>query len=188
MSEANMDKKQVLFIQGAGDGAYEEDEKLAASLQEALGESYVVHYPRMPDDTATDVEWTQQIAKAISAIGSGVVLVAHSVGASAVLKYFAENEVQAQITGFFLLATPFWGGDKGWQYEGFTIPKDFPDKMPKGVPVFLYHNQNDEVVPFAHLALYTAKLPQAVVREGLSGGHQFDNDLTQVAQDIQNLL
>lgn len=30
-------KKQVLFIQGGGEGAYKEDEKLAAALQNVLG-------------------------------------------------------------------------------------------------------------------------------------------------------
>ena len=35
-------KKPVLFIQGAGEGAYEEDRKLADSLQDALGAEYQV--------------------------------------------------------------------------------------------------------------------------------------------------
>ncbi len=42
-------KKQVLFIQGGGAGAYEADGKLAASLQEALGAEYEVRYPQMPN-------------------------------------------------------------------------------------------------------------------------------------------
>jgi hypothetical protein len=43
-------KKQVLFIQGAGAGAFKEDEKLAESLQKSLGSDYRVHYPAMPDE------------------------------------------------------------------------------------------------------------------------------------------
>ncbi|HET8772476.1 MAG TPA: hypothetical protein VFP80_01745 [Thermoanaerobaculia bacterium] len=39
----------------------------------------------------------------------------------------------------------------------------------------------------SHLAIYAEKLPQATVRKPPSGGHQFGNDLTQVAQDIQGL-
>lgn len=180
------DKKQVIFLQGAGDGAYEEDEKLAASLRKALGEGYAVHYPRMPDDSATDVEWTRRIGSAIKASEGDVIVVAHSVGGTALLKYFAENEVPRPIAGIFLVAVPYWAKG-GWDYEGFTIAEDFPDKVPKGVPVFFYHNRDDETVPFAHLALYTARFPQAVVREGASGGHQFNNDLTQVAEDVKSL-
>lgn len=187
MMERRTDKKQVLFIQGGGDGAYEEDQELADSLQKALGEGSEVHYPRMPDEPATDLEWTAQIGNEIDHIGSELILVAHSVGASLLLKYLAENKVKHPVAGIFLIATPFWGGDKGWQYKGFTIPDDFPDRMPKGVPIFLYHNRDDEVVPFAHLALYVEKFPQATIHEGTSGGHQFDNDLSQVARDIQSL-
>jgi predicted alpha/beta hydrolase family esterase len=186
MAEAQ--KKQVLFIRGGGgDEAHQADAKLAASLQAGLGATYHVRYPQMPDDNAPDSEWIQQIGEEIAAINNEVILVAHSVGASILLKYFAENKIKHPIAGIFLIATPFWGGDEGWQYEGFTMPEDFPDHLPKEVPIFLYHNRDDPEVPFAHLALYAAKLPQATVREGASGGHQFDNDLTQVAQDIKSL-
>jgi len=40
-------KKNVLFIHGAGEGAYEEDRLMVASLQDALGAAYEVHYPRI---------------------------------------------------------------------------------------------------------------------------------------------
>lgn len=186
--EADTDKKQVVFIRGAGgEEAHKEDAKLATSLQESLGATYNVRYPHMPDDDAPNSEWIRQIGKEIAAINNEVILVAHSVGASTLLKYFAENKVKHQIAGIFLIATPFWGGDKGWHYEGFTMPEDFPAHLPKEVPIYLYHNRDDSIAPFAHLALYAAKLPQATIREGASGGHQFDDDLTQVAKDIKNL-
>jgi predicted alpha/beta hydrolase family esterase len=187
MAEAHAGKKQVLFIQGGGDGAYEADAKLAASLQAELGATYNVRYPRMPDGDVPDSEWRQRIGREIAAIKGEVILVAHSVGASILLKYFAENPLQHPIAGIFLIATPFWGGDEGWHYEGFTMPEDFPDYVPEDVPIFFYHNRDDPEVPFAHLALYADKLPQAIVREGASGGHQFDNDLTQVALDIKSI-
>ncbi|MBX3062298.1 MAG: serine hydrolase family protein [Anaerolineae bacterium] len=185
---ASSDKQQVLFFQGAGDGAYEEDEKLADSLQKELGSGYEVHYPRMPDNDSND-EWAEQIGEEIGSIESEVVLVAHSVGASTLLKYLADNEgeLKQPIAGIFLMATPFWGGDKGWQYEGFTMTRDFQDKLPKDVPIFLYHNRDDEIVPFDHLALYAEKLQSVTLREGASGGHQFDDDLTTVAADIKKL-
>jgi uncharacterized protein len=187
MAEAHTDQKQVLFIRGAGgEVAHEEDAKLVTSLRDKLGTTYNVRYPQMPDDDAPDSEWIERIRDEIAAIPGAVILVAHSVGTSSLLKYFAENKVTHPITGIFLLAAPFWG-DGGWQYEGFTMPADFPDHLPKDVPIFLYHNRDDSEVSFAHLALYAAKLPQAFIREGGSGGHQFNDDLTQVAVDIKNL-
>jgi hypothetical protein len=43
-------RKGVLFIHGGGEGAYEEDRKLATSLQDALGTAYDVRCPKMPDE------------------------------------------------------------------------------------------------------------------------------------------
>ena len=45
-----MTKTCVLFVQGGGEGAHDEDAALAASLQRALGGEYEVHFPRMPDE------------------------------------------------------------------------------------------------------------------------------------------
>jgi uncharacterized protein len=43
-------------------------------------------------------------------------------------------------------------------------------------------------VPFAHLALYAEKLPQAAVRELDGRGRQLNNDLSEVADDIKRAV
>jgi len=58
---------------------------------------------------------------------------------------------------------------------------------PKGAPIFLYHSRDDEIVPFAHMAIYAKKLPQATIRKFNGRGHQFNNDLSEVAKDITSL-
>jgi len=183
-------KKQILFIQGAGEGAYEDDKKLAASLQHSLGTEYEVHYPAMPDEeNASYEQWKHQIEKELIAMEGSIILIGHSVGASIVIKCMSEMEVKKPIDGIFLIANPFWGGD-GWRYEGYeelALPKGFAARLPKGTSIFLYHSRDDEVVPFAHLALYAEKLPQATVREFNERGHQFNNDLSEVAADITSL-
>ena len=52
-------KKHVLFIHGGGgEGAYEEDGILVASLQNALGATYEVRYPKMPlEESAEYADW-----------------------------------------------------------------------------------------------------------------------------------
>jgi uncharacterized protein len=180
-------KKNILFIQGGGgDEDYAADAKLVASLRESLGEAYAVHYPRLPDEPGPDFGRSKQIRKEISSIKGDVILVAHSLGASMLLKYLTENEVKKKITGIFLISTPLWSGDEDWK-EGLKLQEDFAEKLPKGVPIFLYHSKDDEEVPFDHLSLYAQKLPQATIREIASGGHQLDNDLTLVAKDIKSL-
>jgi predicted alpha/beta hydrolase family esterase len=181
--------KHVLFIQGAGTGAYEEDKKLADSLSKALGTDYEVHYPAMLDEENAPYEqWTQQIETELAAMQGRIVLVGHSVGASVIIKWLSENEIKKPIAGIFLIATPFWGG-KGWLYEGYeelALPQGFADKLPTGA-IFLYHCRDDETVSFDHLALYAQVLPQAVVRELNAGGHQLNNDLSEVARDIKTV-
>jgi uncharacterized protein len=186
MTGAHTDKHQVLFIHGGGEDGYEADAKLAVSLQGRLGAAYNVRYPQMPNEDAPDFGWGQKIRKEIVAIKGQVILVGHSLGASMLLKHLSENTTNNPISGIFLLATPFWSGDEDWQ-KGLILREDFADRLPKGVPIFLYHNRDDEEIEVAHLAIYAKNLPQATIREAASGGHQFGNDLTQLALDIKNL-
>ena len=46
--------KQVLFVQGGGEGAHAEDAALVASLEEKLGRNYRVYYPAMPREADPD--------------------------------------------------------------------------------------------------------------------------------------
>jgi predicted alpha/beta hydrolase family esterase len=178
--------KHILFIHGGGgEGAYEEDGILAASLQKALGSAYEVLYPKMPlEESAGYSDWKAQIAMELSALDDEVILVAHSVGGSILLKYLSEEQVDTPIAGLFLLATPYFGGDANWNYPEMNLTQDFATKLPAIPRIFLYHSRDDEVVPFAHLGLYAAKLPQAMVRVFDGRGHQFGNDLADVGQDI----
>jgi len=180
-------KKDILFIQGGGEGGYEADEKLAASLKQAVGDSYNVYYPQMQvDEAVQDFGWPKQIDKEISKIKSEVILVGHSLGASMSLKFLSENEVKNKISGIFLISTPFWDGDEDW-IRGLKLKEDFSDKLPKSIPVFLYHCRDDKEIPYSHLSIYRQRLPNAVVREIDIGGHQLDNDLSIVADDIKTL-
>lgn len=179
-------KKQILFIQGAGQGAYEEDEKLVASLQDEVDTEYEVRYPRMPNDDGSGYEaWKTQISKELSAMNGEVILVGHSFGASLLLKYLAEEKIRQPIAGVFLIATPYWG-TKDWQKE-YALEENFAVRLPKELPIVFYHSRDDDTVPFAHLALYQEKLPRANFHEFDGRGHQFSNDLSEVARDIKNL-
>jgi uncharacterized protein len=180
--------KHVLFLHGGGgEEDYAADAKLVASLQKALGTDYVIHYPLLSDDeSAPDFGRKKQIAREISLIEGEIILVAHSLGASMLLKYLSESPRQREFIGIFLLATPFWSGDEDWK-QGFILRKDFADKLPKEVPIFLYHCQDDEEVPIDHLEFYVRHLSGRTVRKISEGGHQFDNDLSLVAKDIKSL-
>ena len=178
-------RTSVLFIQGGGEGAHQADDLLAASLRKALGGEYDVRYPRMPGEANPDLQtWTAQIARELEALDGEVILVGHSLGGAALLKYLAEEKVEKAIAGLFLLAAPSWDGEN-WNFDDLRLPRDLAAKLSQIPRIFLYHNRDDEIAPFSHLALHAARLPRAIVRESDSGGHQFGNDLRNVASDIR---
>jgi uncharacterized protein len=179
-------RKLVLFIHGGGEGAYDEDRKLAASLQDALGAAYDVRCPEMPDEDRPVYEaWKERIAKELDALEGEVILVGHSLGGSILLKYLSE-EAEKPIAGLFLVATPYWGvGD--WEVGEYALRENFASQIPKEMTVFLYHSRDDEVIPFAHAALYAQKLPRATVWEFDGRRHQFNEDMSEVARDIGRL-
>lgn len=182
-------KQRILFVQGGGEGAYAADRQLVASLRRTLGASYEIRYPRMPDEKDPAYEkWKPFIEKELAKLEGVAIVMGHSLGGSFLLKFLVEEKPRKKIAGIFLIATPYWGGN-GWRYEGYervALPEDFDTRLPRGASVFIYHSRNDEIVPYAHMALYAEKLPQAQIRS-LDRGHQLNNDVSEVTADIKTL-
>ncbi len=179
--------KRVLFVHGGGQGAYEEDKKMAANLRDALGAAYDLRYPKMPNEESPVYEaWKDQIAKELVVLDGEVILVGHSLGASILLKYLSEERAEKPLAGLFLIASPYWGVED-WEVDEYALRADFASKLPEGLPVFFYHSRDDEWVPFTHLAQYAEKLPQATIHEFDDRGHQFNDNLSDVAWDVKML-
>ncbi len=180
--------KKILFIHGGGNGGYEADKKLAASLKNTLGKEYKIDNPEIQfKETEPDYGWSKQISDHISSNNEdNLILVGHSFGASMILKLLSENPIQKKIKGIFLIAPPFWSGNEDWK-QGLKLKENFDDKLPKNIPLFFYHCKDDDEVPFSHFNDYQKKVNRATYREIDNGGHQLNNDLTIVAQDIITL-
>jgi predicted alpha/beta hydrolase family esterase len=178
---------QVLFVQGAGDGAHDVDARLVASLKRALGPGYSVRYPRLPGEHAPDdAAWRQRLSKHIGMMRDGLIVVGHSAGALTLVRLLALDEIDRRLGGIFLIAAPYCGPG-GWDIKDCELPTDLQRRLPNDVPVFLYHGRRDATVPIAHLALYAKALPGAVVRRLPGRDHQLHNDLSDVASDIRSL-
>lgn len=186
LTEPAMSTKQLLFIQGGGEGAHAADAPLAASLQEALGDGYAVRFPRMHGEDEPSLEpWKRQIAAELAKLPPGpVMLVGHSLGGSMLLRYLAEEAPPLPVDALVLLAAPAFDGKK-WAFDELVLPGDLADRLAAIPRLWLYHCRDDEVVPFAHLALHAARLPRAAVCAFAQGGHQFGNDLQAIAADLR---
>ena len=181
-------KKQILFIQGGGEDGYNADLRMVDSLKQGLGSGFEIVYPRLPsDEAAPDFGWIRQIEIEINSCNNGVTVVAHSLGASMLLKYLSENEVAQEIAAVFLIAVPYWHGDEDWK-QGLKLREDFSSGLPEALKFYFYHCKDDEEVPFKHLSYYRENLPFATFIELDTGGHHLNNDLSLVARDIKDYL
>lgn len=179
--------KQVLFVQGGGDGAHDVDAKLVESLRKALGQGYDIRYPEMPNESKPDYSsWKLHLIKEITALGDDLILVAHSIGATILINALAQSKPKRVFTGIFLIAAPFVG-EGGWKSEDFIPVKRLGSHLPIGVPIYLYQGCDDEIVPSGHIDLYASAIPHAHVRRLNARDHQLNNNLREVAEDIRQL-
>lgn len=162
----------LLFVHGAG--GYEEDRPLAAGLGTKLGAR--VDMPHFPDEDTSLEAWAAPMRSHLAGLGPQDLVVGHSFGASILLHVLTEGG--AKPTAAVLLAMPDWSPD-GWDVAEYAFHGSEPDAA-----LTLHHCRDDDVVPFAHLALGSSRLPSALVREYPTGGHQFDGVIGAIAASI----
>ena len=180
--------RQILFVQGGGEDVHEKwDAKLVASLQRELGPSYEVRYPLMPNEADPEFAvWKTALEKELATLEDGAVVVGHSVGGTFLINVLAESAPNVSLGAIVLIAAPFIGKE-GWESEEIEPRPDLGGRLPPGVPVLLYHGDEDDIAPIAHVELYARAIPRARVRRLAGRDHQLDNDLSEVASDIRDL-
>jgi predicted alpha/beta hydrolase family esterase len=180
--------KEVLFVQGGGRGTHDAwDHKLVASLEKELDGSYEVRYPRMPNEGDPEaMAWKEAIAQELGKLRDGAILVGHSIGAAILLDRLADGGLERRLAGVFLIASPYIG-EGGWPSDELRPSQELAAKLPASTPLYLYQGQDDETVPFSHLALLAKALPHATVRRLEGRNHQLNDDLSEVARDIVRL-
>jgi pimeloyl-ACP methyl ester carboxylesterase len=181
-----MTARQILFIQGGGEGTHDEwDDKLVASLRTELGDGFDIRYPRMPDEgDPSEAAWAPAIRREIAELDAGAVVVGHSIGATLLLRVLAAGLPGVHLGGIVLIAAPFVGAG-GWPGDGFEFSDDLGSGLPPDVPVHLFHGLEDAEIPSAHADLYARAIPQAQLHRLPGRDHQLGNDLREVASVIR---
>jgi predicted alpha/beta hydrolase family esterase len=179
---------QVLFVQGGGVGAYDEwDDKLVQSLRDELGPTYEIRYPRMPNEDAPSyTTWKATLEKEFAALNDGAILVGHSIGGTIMINALAEDAPEREFGAVFLIAAPFVG-EGGWPSDDWKPQRDLDGKLPRGVPIYLYHGLADDTAPPSHAELYSRAIPRARPYRLPGRDHQLNSDLTEIAAMIKSL-
>ncbi|WP_129794122.1 alpha/beta hydrolase [Sphingosinicella sp. CPCC 101087] len=180
-------RRQLLFIQGGGAGAHACDRLLVDSLARALGPDREIRYPLMPNEDEPDVDaWKAEIARELAALEDCAILLGHSLGGMILVDALAGLPPPRPLGALFLLAAPF-AGEGGWQLDDFETPADLGANLPPGLPVHIFHGEEDEVAPPAHAGLYARLLPQARLHLLPGRDHQLGNDLGEVAEVVRGI-
>lgn len=180
--------RQVLFVQGGGEGVHDRwDDKLVDSLTRELGPAYEIRYPVMPDEADPKyAAWRPALRRELAALRPGAVVIGHSVGGTILIHVIAEQMQRSNLGAICLIAAPFVGAG-GWSSDDIEPRADLADRLPRDVPIFLYHGRDDHTVPFAHVELWTRAVPRALVRRLTGRDHQLNDTLSETAADIRRL-
>jgi predicted alpha/beta hydrolase family esterase len=182
-------RKQVLFIQGGGEGVHDEwDNKLVDSLRRELGPDYDVRYPRMPNEADPNYAvWKAALAEEMASLADGGIVIGHSVGGTILINALAESPPKPKLAGIFLIAAPFIGAG-GWPSDDIGPMASLGARLPPKTAVHLYHGSNDDTVPSAHVDLHEGTIPGAIVHRLPGRNHQLNDDLAEVAADIRGMM
>ena len=131
-------------------------------------------------------EWKRALEQSFETLEDGAILVAHSVGATILLKVLTETTVRRKFGALFLLAAPFVG-ERGWSADELQLPAPLGALLPNNVPIHFYHGLHDETAPPSHVDLYARAIRQAHIHRLPGRDHQLDNDLSEVAATIISL-
>lgn len=150
-------------------------------LYKELGKNYEVYLPSMPNRlNAKYAEWKLWFNKIIALIKPEAILVGHSLGALFLAKFLSEEEIDKKILATFLVAAPYSEGT-------FKTPKNFAQLERQGGKLFVYHSQDDKIVPFSDFLEYKKSLHEGIFREFKNRGHFIGSKIPELIKDIKSL-
>ncbi|MDO8452210.1 MAG: alpha/beta hydrolase [bacterium] len=157
------------------------------TLGERLRDGFEVVALEMPNRAnAKYLEWKIWFEKLIPFLKDGTVFVGHSLGGIFLAKYFSENTFPKKVRATFLVAAPY--DEEGAEYLGdFILPGSLDGLRERGGSIFLYHSEDDPLVPFGSLEKYRRMLPNGTVRIFKDKGHFMSPEFPELAEDIKKL-
>ena len=155
------------------------EEKIWKDRFEALKSTYQIIRPEMPNkNMASYMIWKMWFEKTFPYLNDDdIVLVWHSLWAMFLIKYLWENTFPKKIKQLHLVSSVFdesdMDDDKKYSWDFAYDPKVIPHIENQVEEIFLYHSNDDDIVPYAHTQKIKAYLPKAKVITLTDRGHFF---------------
>jgi uncharacterized protein len=154
-------------------------------LRNSLKEQYDVIIPMMPNKTnARFEEWRVWFEKHIPFLRDGVILVGHSLGGSFLAKYLSQHKFPVRIGAVMLVAAVYDKDVDGYPLLSFALP---PVLDLQSEHIYLYHSEDDPVVPVSAAADLKSSLPTATLRILQDRGHINQPEFPELLEDIRHL-
>jgi len=199
-------KKQIVFIKGGEafshyedflnylrtvevrDPAALEQRRWTKTLQEDLGADFEVFMPTMPNkQNAKYEEWKIWLERHFQFLHDDVVLIGHSQGGYFLLKYLSENDMPVRVRALYLLASPAGPDDFGAEDGGdFAFETERIKDIQKNVKdVYIFHSEDDPVVPYSHATTLKGLLPNAKLITFSDRGHFLTETFPEFVEHIK---
>ncbi len=131
-------------------------------LKTELEETFDIIIPKMPNpNNAKYNEWKIWFEKLLPFLRDNIVLIGHSLGGIFLVKYLSENDFPKKIRAIYLIAPPYDAKDSEYSLSDFALPKNLQKFSRQGSKVFIYHSEDDPIVPFVDAKKYKEQLPRA---------------------------
>jgi len=151
------------------------------NLPKLLGKEYEIIFPQMPCGwNAKYIEWKIWLERFYPFLKDEIILIGHSLGGLFLAKYLSENDFPVKIKAVFLLAASMDEGD-------FILPKSLKKFEQQTGKIYLYHSEDDPIVPFADMEKYAAKLPSAEKVIFSDKGHFIDEEFPEFVEKLKSL-
>jgi len=143
--------------------------KWADTYEAVLGSEWLIMKPSMPaKHNAKYEEWKIWFEKFTPYLHNKAVLVGNSLGATFFAKYISEHTLPFHIGQLHLVAGRFFDRDETFRLDAALVAKNIE---PQCDQIFIYHSQDDFVVPFEDAGKFKAALPSAELVTFEDRGH-----------------
>lgn len=131
-------------------------------------------------------EWNKALLDQVGAVDNETIIVGHSLGGAAALRFLEAAEAFSTPHALVLVATPWMIGSE--QFRGFFMTElDYEVLMWKASKVAVIHAKDDPTIPFDHAEKY-AKVLHARLVPSETGGHFQGTEYPVILDTILSLI